>query len=95
VEAGKAFLWIEGEELFEEPRRFGARPGQGGVDQTEDRRKCVGFVKLEQPAADLFTSGADGEQMEELLVLLRRPVRGEQALQGGGIEVLVLHAILR
>jgi hypothetical protein len=32
--------------------------------------------------------------MEELLVLLRRPVGGEQVLQGGGIEVFVLHAIL-
>jgi len=29
---------------------------------------------------------------EELLVLLDRAVDGEQAVQSGGIEVLVLHA---
>jgi hypothetical protein len=32
--------------------------------------------------------------VEELLVLFQRPVCGEQALQGGGIEMFVLHAVL-
>jgi hypothetical protein len=94
MEASEAFLRIEGKELFEEPGRFGAGPGESGVDRTEDRGKGVGLVKLEQPPADFTTTGADGEQVEELCVLFRRPVHGEQALQGGGIEVIVLHAIL-
>jgi hypothetical protein len=50
------------------------------------------LVKREQPTADLTATRADGEQVEELLVLLRRPVHGEQVLQGGGIEMFVLHA---
>jgi hypothetical protein len=94
VKTGKALLRIEGEEVLQELGRFGSRAGEGGVDGTEDRGEGVGLVKLEQPAADFATAGADGEQVEELLVLLRRPVRGEQVLQGGGIEMLVLHAIL-
>jgi hypothetical protein len=35
-------------------------------------------VKLEQPATDFATAGTDGEQVEELLVLLGRPVRGRR-----------------
>jgi hypothetical protein len=57
-------------------------------------REGLGLVKLEQPAADRSAMGTDGQKMEELLVLLRRPICGEQALQSGGIEVLVLHTIL-
>ena len=94
VEAGEAFLRSEGKELLQEPGCFCAGAGEGGVDGPEDRREGVRLVKLEEPASDLSTAGADGEQMEELLVLFHRPVHGEQALQGGGIEVSVLHAIL-
>jgi hypothetical protein len=94
VKAREAVLRIEGEELLKEPGGFGMGPGEGGVDRTEGGREGIGLVKLEQPAADLAAARADGEQVEEMLILFRGAIRGEQALQGGGIEVLVLHAIL-
>jgi hypothetical protein len=94
VEAGKAALGMGGRELGQEPGRLGAGPGEDGVDQSEDRGQGFGLVKLEQPAADLSTAGTDSQEMEELLVLLGGSVHGEQALHGGGIEVLVLHAFL-
>jgi hypothetical protein len=49
-------------------------------------------VQFEQPAAHLPAVRTDGEHVEELLGLLGRAVCGEQVLQGGGIEMLVLHA---
>jgi hypothetical protein len=94
MKAGEALLRIEGEELLQEPGRLGTRPSEGGVDGAKDRGEGVGLVKLEKPTADLSTAGADSEQMKEMFVLLRRSIHGEQALQGGGIEMLVLHAIL-
>jgi hypothetical protein len=94
VKASETFLRSQEEKLFQEPRSLGARPGEGGIDEPEDRRECVGLVKLEQPASHLPAARADGEQVKELLVLLRRSVCGEQVLQGGGIEMFVLHAIL-
>jgi len=94
VETGEAFLRIEREELLQEAGRLRARASEGGVDRTEDRGESVGLVKFEQPAADLSATRTDGEQVEKLLVLLHRPVCGEQVLQSGGIEMLVLHAIL-
>jgi len=94
VEAGEACFRIEGKELAQELRRLGAGAGEGGVDGAEDWGEGLGLVKLEQPAADLSAARADGEQVKELLVLLHCPVCGEQVLQGGGIEMLVLHAIL-
>jgi hypothetical protein len=94
MQPGEAFLRSQGEKLLQEPGRFGARPCEGGVDESENRVKDVGLMKLEQPASNLSTTGANGEQVEELLVLLRRPVCGQLALQGGGIEMSVLHAIL-
>ena len=54
----------------------------------------VGLVKLEEPASHLAAAGADGEQMEELLVLPGGAVQGQQVLQGVGVEVPVLHSIL-
>jgi hypothetical protein len=93
VKAGEAFLRSEGEKLLKEPGGLGTGSGEGGVDRTESGREGVGLVKLEQPAADLAAARADGEQVEEMLILFRGAIRGEQALQGGGIEVLVLHAI--
>ena len=51
-------------------------------------------MELEEPAAHLSALGADGEQVEELLILLDGAIHGEQALQRGGIEMLMLHAIL-
>jgi hypothetical protein len=94
LKSGEAVLGIERRELFQKLGGLGAGPGEGGVDQTELWREGLGLVKLEQPAADRSAMGTDGQEMEELLVLLRRPICGEQALQSGGIEVLVLHAIL-
>lgn len=94
MNAGEAFLHVKCEEIVQEARRLGSGPGEGSVDEPEDRRKAVRLVKLEQPASYLPASGADGEQVEELFVLLRRPVGGEQILQGSGIEMLVLHSIL-
>ena len=95
MEAGEAFLRIEGEEFLQQAEGLGTRASQGGVDRAEDRRELFGLVKLEQPAADLSAAGANGEQVKELLVLVRCPVCGEQVPQGGGIEMSVLHAILR
>jgi hypothetical protein len=77
--SGKRVLG-QSRELFQKPRRFGAGAGQGGVDGTKEGRKGFGLVKLEQPAAHLSASGAHGQQMEELLVLLDRPIRGKQAV---------------
>jgi hypothetical protein len=77
MKAGQAFLRIEGEEFLQQLGRFGAGPGEGGVDRTEDRRQGFGLVQLEQPAADVSAAVADGEQMEELLVLLHRSICGE------------------
>jgi len=94
VETDETFFGIEREELRQELRRLGTGPGEGGIDGAEKGGKGLGLVKLEQPAADLSALWTDGEQVEELLVLLRGAVRGEQALQGGGIEMFVLHAIL-
>jgi hypothetical protein len=94
VDAIEAFLHVECEKLLQEPGRFGTGSGESGVDEPEDRGECVGLVQLEQPASGLPAAGTDGEQVEELRVLLRRPVCGEQVLQVGGIEVLVLHATL-
>ena len=51
-------------------------------------------MQLEEPAADLSAPGTDGQQVKEVLILLGRPIHGEQTLQRGGIQVLVLHAIL-
>lgn len=84
VKACEAFLRVEGKDFFQEPGRLGAGAGEGGVDRAKNRREGVGLVKL---TADLPAPRADGEQMDELLVLLRRSVHGEQVLQGGGIEV--------
>jgi hypothetical protein len=94
VESGEAFFGIEQEKLFQELRGFGAGPGENSVEESEDRREGVGLVQLEEPSAHLAAVGADGEQVEELLVLLRGSVRGQQVLQGGGVEVPVLHSIL-
>jgi hypothetical protein len=93
VKAGETLLWVEREELRQELRRLGAGAGESGVDRAEERGEGVGLVKLEQPAADLAAARADGEQVEEVFILFRGAIRGEQALQGGCIEVLVLHAI--
>jgi hypothetical protein len=92
VDVGKAVLAIEKRELFQKSGRLGAGPGEDGVDQSEDGGQSFGLVKLEQPAADLVAGGTDGQEMEELLVLLGGSVHGEQALHGGGIKMLVLHA---
>lgn len=94
MESGEAFLRSEREKLLQQRGCLGAGAGERGVDESEDRREGVGFVKLEQPASHLPAARADREQMEELLVLCRRPVCGEQVFQGGGIEMSVLHAIL-
>lgn len=51
-------------------------------------------MQLKQPAARLSANGAHGQQREELLILLRRAIDGEQALQSGSAEMLVLHASL-
>ena len=51
-------------------------------------------MKLKNPPADLSARRADGQKMKKLLILVGRPVCGEQALQGGGIEMSVLHADL-
>jgi hypothetical protein len=92
METRESLLRIEGQELLQKPGRLGAGAGKGRVNWAEESGKGVGLVKLKQPAADLSAKRADGEQVEELLVLLRRPVHGEQVLQGGGIEMFVLHA---
>jgi hypothetical protein len=94
MKVGEAFLRSEGEKLLQERGRLDTRPSEGGVEGAEDSREGLGLVKLEQPTADLSTAGADSEQVEEMFVLLRRSIHGEQALQGSGIEMLVLHAIL-
>jgi hypothetical protein len=77
VESGEAFLRIEGEKLLQEPGGLGTGPGEGRVDRSEDKRESVGLMQREQPASSLAAAGANGEQMEELLVLLRRPVHGK------------------
>jgi hypothetical protein len=94
VESIEALVRIEGEQLIQESGGFGAGPGQDGVEEPEDRREGVGLMQLEEPAAHLAAAGADGEQVEKLLILLRGSVRGQQVLQGGGVEVPVLHSIL-
>jgi hypothetical protein len=91
VQKGESVLG-ESRELFQKTGRFGAGAGQGSVDGTEDRREGLGLMKPEQPAAHLAASRTHGQQVEELLILLGRPIRSEQAVQCGGIEVLVLHA---
>jgi hypothetical protein len=95
VKTIEAFLRIKRKKLLQEPKRLTTGSGEGGVDRPKDKRKGTGLMKLEQPAADLPTPGTDGEQMKEMLVLLRGSIHGEPAVQGGGIEMLVLHAILR
>lgn len=94
VEAGEAVLGIESGELAQELGRFGAGAGEDGVDEAEDGREGVSLVQLEEPAAGLPADGTHCHEIEELLVLLNRAIDGEQALQGGGIEMLVLHAFL-
>ncbi len=83
LEVGKAGLWIESGELFQKPGSLSAGPGEGGVDQAEHGREGLGLMQLEQPAARLSTNGARSQQIEELLILLGRPIDGEQALQSG------------
>jgi hypothetical protein len=94
MEAGEALPRIEGKELLQESGRLGTRPGEGGVDRAKDRWEGIGLMKLEQPAPDLSATSADSEQVKEMLVLLRRTIHGEQVLQSGSIEMVVLHAIL-
>jgi hypothetical protein len=94
MESIEALFRIQGEKLFQEPRSLGTGPGERGIDQSEDRRESLGPMEIEEPASYLPATGADGEQMKELLVLLHGSIHGKPALQGGGIEVLVLHGIL-
>ena len=93
-EVGKAGLWTKKDELFQKPGSLSAGPGEGGVDQAEHGREGLGLMQLEQPAACLSANRAGSQQVEELLILLRRSVDGEQALQSGSIEMLVIHAFL-
>jgi hypothetical protein len=92
VEMGDAALGNGGEERLQELRRLGAGTGEDGVDEAEDRRESVGLAQLEEPAAGHPANGASLQGMEEVLVLLDGAVDGEQAFEGGGIEMLVLHA---
>jgi hypothetical protein len=94
MESIEALFRIQGEKLFQKPRSLGTGPGECGIDQSKDRREGMGPVEIKEPASDLPAAGADGEQMKELLVLLHGSIHGKPALQGGGIEVLVLHGIL-
>jgi hypothetical protein len=94
VEGGEASLRNEGDELSQELGRLGAGSGENGVDESEDRREGMGLVQLEEPAAGLTTDRTGRQGMKEMLVLLDGAVDGEQTFQGGGIEMLVLHAFL-
>jgi len=94
VELGEAVRWIEVRELLEKAGRLGAGAGQGGVDGTEDGREGLGTVEVEEPASHFSARRANGQQVEELLVLLGGAVCSEQMFQRGGIEMLVLHAFL-
>jgi hypothetical protein len=94
VEQGEAVRRIEVLDLVEKAGSLRAGAGQGSVDRTEDRREGLGAVEVEEPASHLSARRADGQQVEELLVLLGGAVCGEQIFQRGGIEVLVLHAFL-
>jgi hypothetical protein len=94
AETGEAAPGNGSDERLQEQGRFGAGTGEDGVDKPEDRREGVGLAQLEEPAAGLAADGAGRQRMEEVLVLLGRAVDGEQTFQGGGIEVLVLHAFL-
>jgi hypothetical protein len=94
MESVEALFRIQGEKLFQEPRSLGTGPGERGIDRSKDGRESLGPVEIEEPASYLPATWADGEQMKELLVLLHGSIHGEPALQGGGIEVLVLHGFL-
>jgi hypothetical protein len=74
VNAGKALLRSKLEKLLQKSGSLGTGPGEDGVDEAKDGGEGVGLAKLEQPASDLAAVGTDGEQVEELRVLLRRPV---------------------
>ena len=95
VEASEAVRGLKGREIFQKPGRFGARSGERRIDRTEDRRESFGLVKLKEPASHFSAGGAHSQQVEELLVLPCRALRGEQLLQGFHIQVLVLHVFLR
>jgi hypothetical protein len=94
VKSIEAFFGVQGQQLLQDLGSLSAGPGEDGVQESEDRGKGVGLVKRQQPAPHLAAAGADGQQMEELLVLPGSPVDRQQMLQGGGIKMPVLHAIL-
>jgi hypothetical protein len=94
MESDEAFLRSEREKLRQQRGCLGTEAGERGVDESEDRREGVGSMKLEQPTSHLSAARANREQVEELLVLCRRPIRGQQVLQGGGNEMSVLHTVL-
>jgi hypothetical protein len=71
---------------------LGAGEGQGDVDGSEERRQHAGPVEIEEVTASLPAAGTDGDQVEELAVLILGTVEGQQTLQGAPVQVLVLQA---
>jgi hypothetical protein len=94
VEEGEPVFGRQRQDLFQKAWSFGAGSGKERVDGSKDGREGLVPVQIQKPASDFPATGANGEQMKELLVLLHGSIHGKPALQGAGIEVFVLHGNL-
>jgi len=75
-----------------EARRLGPGAGEGHVHRSEQRRQGSGPVEIEEIAAGLAAFRADGDQVKQAAIFVFGAVLGQEALQGGPVQVIVLQA---
>jgi hypothetical protein len=81
-------------EGFPEARRLGPGAGEGHVYRPEQGRQGTRPVEIEEVAAGLAAFRADGDQVKQAAVLVFGAVLGQEALQGGPVQMVVLQARL-
>ena len=72
--------------------RLGPGAGEGDIHRSEQRRQGTGPVEIEEIAAGFAAFRADGDQVKQAAVFVFGAVLGQEALQGGPVQVVVLHA---
>ena len=84
--------WGRRARIFPEARRLGPGAGEGHVHRPEQRRQGTGPVEIEEIATGFAAFRADGDQVKQAAVLVYGAVLGQETLQGGPIQVVVLQA---
>jgi hypothetical protein len=79
-------------EGFPEARCLGPGTGEGHIHRPEQRRQGTGSVEIEEVAAGFAASRADSDQVKQTAVLVFSAVLGQETLQGGPVQVVVLQA---